>query len=133
MSDRAADDLRARIYQVVGQVLHGAVSTYGDIAAIVGDGCDARAVGYALNEIPKGSESTIPWQRIVNRAGGISTRGPLQRRLLENEGIVFDARGRVDMTRYRWRGPSAEWAAAHGFTPLPAPPGDEEGEQLRLF
>jgi methylated-DNA-protein-cysteine methyltransferase-like protein len=108
------------------------VATYGDIAAIV-RGCDARTVGYALNEIPKRREGEVPWQRIINSQGGISTRGVRQRELLEAEGIVFDARDRVPLARYRWPGPNAEDAAAQGLTPRPAGDADDGAEQLRLF
>ena len=132
-NDDAARKLYQRIYQVVQQVPRGRVATYGDIAAIVGEGCNARTVGDALHDLPSGCEQSIPWQRIINGAGRIRTRGPLQRRLLEAEGVVFDARERVNLARFRWSGPSHDWARAHGFTPLPARHQDDQGEQLRLF
>jgi methylated-DNA-protein-cysteine methyltransferase related protein len=127
--------LYERIYLVVQQVPHGAVATYGDIAAVVAEGCDARTVGYALNELRKGREDEVPWQRIVNAQGGISTPGSLQREVLASEGIPSDLRGRIDLARYRWPGPDRDWAAAHGFAvpaPRPAEP-EEPGGQLRLF
>jgi alkylated DNA nucleotide flippase Atl1 len=45
---------------------------------------------------------------VINHRGQISLRTPvesplLQRLLLEEEGVVFDAEGRVDLTRYRWQ------------------------------
>ncbi|HEU5011843.1 MAG TPA: MGMT family protein [Roseiflexaceae bacterium] len=118
------------IYTVVAEVPHGKVATYGDIAAIVGGGCDARTVGYALNELPEGREQAVPWQRVINREGGISTRGLRQRELLEAEGVAFDAQGRVIMARCRWAGPGAAWAAEHGFNTLPP---RDDAEQLSLF
>jgi methylated-DNA-protein-cysteine methyltransferase-like protein len=123
--------LRRRIYEVVRQVPSGRVATYGDIAMIVG-GCDARTVGYALNAIPKHGAESIPWQRVINAQGGISTSGVLQRKLLEDEGIAFDANGHIALARYRWHGPASEWAAEHGFHVLP-PPSDPPAEQLSLF
>ncbi len=136
MNRHAPDDLpevlKLRIYQVVQAVPAGAVATYGDIAVIVGGGCDARMVGYALNAIPKAGAEDVPWQRIVNAQGGISTKGLLQRRLLEEEGIVFDAEGRIPLEQFRWLGPSATWAAEHGYFELPPRP-REPGEQLSLF
>jgi methylated-DNA-protein-cysteine methyltransferase-like protein len=121
--------LYEKIYTVAEQIPHGMVATYGDIAAIVGGGCDARTVGYALNEIPA-DRPTVPWQRIINRQGGISTRGLAQRELLEAEGVVFDTQDRVIMVRFRWDGPSAEWAAANGFNTLPP---RDDAEQLSMF
>ena len=125
--------LYERIYQVVEQVPYGNVATYGDIAAIVGGGCDARTVGYALNEIPSEREGSVPWQRIINREGGISTRGLRQRQLLESEGVLFDARDHVIMTRFRWAGPDQAWAAEHGFNTLPPRDEGDQAEQLSMF
>src|SRR5262245_2620670 len=121
--------LYERIYDVIAQVPHGLVATYGDIAAIVGGGCDARTVGYALGDMPP-ERGDLPWQRIVAKEGAISTRGLLQRQLLEAEGIAFDTHGHVIMARCHWAGPSAEWAAAHGYHTLPP---RDDAEQLSLF
>ncbi len=55
----------------------------------------------------------------------------VQRKLLEDEGVVFDERDRVDMKRYAWQ-PAAEWLRANGL----AAPADEPpaaGDQPRLF
>lgn len=124
--------LKLRIYEVVEQVPPGFVSTYGDIAAIVGGGIDARTIGQALNQIPKQGAEDVPWQRIINAQGGISTKGLLQRKLLEDEGVVFDANDRIDLRRFRWAGPSAEWAAEHGYQTLP-PRDEPDAEQLSLL
>jgi len=125
------DVLKRRIYDVIAQVPPGTVATYGDIATIVGGGVDARTVGFALNAIPKDDPESLPWQRIINAQGGISTKGLRQRKLLEDEGIVFNDADRIPLMTYRWRGPSAEWAADNGFNVLPSRPG--EGEQLGLL
>ncbi len=93
-------------YAVVRKIPPGRVMTYGDVArAAARPGC-ARRVGYALAAL-RGSDA--PWWRVVNARGGISPRageaGPSlrQRRLLEAEGVVFDAAGRIDLARYRHR------------------------------
>ena len=117
------DPLFARIYEVARQVPPGRVASYGQITEIVGAGCDARMVGYAMAGAPEGGD--IPWQRIVNRQGKISLPGKggeIQRMRLEAEGIIFDARGRIDMERFGWRGP--------GQLDEPEPP---ELEQPSLF
>ena len=61
------------------------------------------SVGWAIRAA---SEDAIPWHRVVNGKGGISTDGEhpgLQRAMLEAEGVVFDARGLVDLEAVGWR------------------------------
>ena len=53
--------------------------------------------------------------------------------LLEAEGVEFDARGHVIMARFRWDGPSAEWATEHGFQTLPPRDEGDRAEQMSLF
>jgi methylated-DNA-protein-cysteine methyltransferase related protein len=122
--------LYARIYLVVQQIPAGAVSSYGDIAAIVGGGSDGRIVGQALGALGARAEA-VPWQRVVSREGTISTRGLQQRALLEAEGVRFDGQDRVLITQHRWAGPDAVWAAANHCHPLP--PRTDPPEQLELF
>jgi methylated-DNA-protein-cysteine methyltransferase-like protein len=126
--------LFARVYEVVKQVPRGKVASYGQIAEIVGAGCDARMVGYAMAGTPEGND--IPWQRIVNREGKISLPGKggvIQRMRLEAEGIVFDARGRIDLKRFGWRGPDPAWATEHGYHVKPHEEESPEPEQPSLF
>ena len=67
----------------------------------------------------------LPWQRIINARGEVSPRkhgeGHLtQRRLLEREGVRFDANGRVDLARHasgRPRRPAIRRPARHGPAP----------------
>jgi methylated-DNA-protein-cysteine methyltransferase-like protein len=53
-------------------------------------------------------ERNIPWHRVINSRGSISTgrvilhEPDLQRLLLEAEGVVFDERGRCDLSVYQW-------------------------------
>ncbi|RKH01112.1 6-O-methylguanine DNA methyltransferase [Corallococcus sp. CA053C] len=121
-----------RIYQACEQVPSGQVATYGDIAAIVGQGCDARTVGHAMAALGSRAAS-VPWQRIINRTGGISTSGPRQRELLEAEGVAFDDTGHVRMEAHHWTGPSEAWARTHGFTVLPPRDAPAPVAQLDLF
>jgi methylated-DNA-protein-cysteine methyltransferase-like protein len=95
-----------RIYDVVRQIPRGRVATYGQIAALAGNARWSRVVGFALHVNP--DTSTIPCHRVINRNGETSSAfafggEDMQRRLLEEEGIVFGADGRVDLKRYRWR------------------------------
>ncbi len=120
------------VYTVTEQVPRGQVATYGDIATIVGHGCDARIVGHALGALGPRSR-TVPWQRIIGRNGRISTSGYGQRELLAAEGVTFDERGQVKLDAHHWAGPSEEWARAHGYQTLPQRPGSAPDPQLRLF
>ncbi len=93
-----------RIYVVVRRIPKGKVATYGQIARIVGR-CTARMVGYAMAAVPEGSR--VPWQRVINAQGMISARSggdgdERQRVMLEKEGVMFDAKGRVDLTVFQW-------------------------------
>ena len=97
-------DLYARIYAVVRQVPRGRVTTYGRVAALAG--CPSpRVVGYAMAAATP--DRGVPWQRVVNARGEISARrggfgAEAQRALLEEEGVPFDARGRIDLARFCW-------------------------------
>lgn len=93
-----------RVYAVVRQVPPGWVTTYGDVATVLGSPRVARHVGFALAAL---GEDDVPWHRVINSRGGISfkgdvARGALQRALLRDEDVVFAGEGRVDLGRYRW-------------------------------
>jgi methylated-DNA-protein-cysteine methyltransferase-like protein len=95
------------VYRVVGVIPEGQVVTYGQVAALLGAPRAARAVGQAMKRCPAGSR--VPWHRVINARGGISLRANVsgmltQRILLEREGVRL-VRHRVNLRRYRWRGP----------------------------
>ncbi len=107
--DPQTSALFPRVYEIVRRVPRGTVTTYGDVAQLVGPGCDARMVGYAMAACP----DDVPWQRVINAQGKISLKGEAaqkQRLRLEAEGIEFDARGKIDLKRFRWAGPGGEFA-----------------------
>ncbi len=121
MTDHSLQDapVYEQIYAVVRQIPGGQVATYGQIAGIVG-GCTARMVGYAMAALP--FDTDVPWQRVINAQGKVSPRSggqgsALQRQLLEEEGVVFDARNRVDFDQVGWPGPDWAWLIQHGFHP----------------
>ncbi len=95
-----------RIYSVVRRIPNGRVATYGQIARLAGlPGC-ARQVGYALHALGEGSD--VPWQRVVNAHGRVSSRreigmDQIQRQLLEAEGLRFDAKDRLDLHSQQWQ------------------------------
>ncbi len=93
-----------RVYAVLREVPKGKVTTYGDIARLIGAPRSARQVGWALHNNP---EPIInPCHRVVFKDGsltdGFAFGGrDIQAQLLEEEGVpVVD--GKVDMKTYRW-------------------------------
>lgn len=102
---REEDNLgyRERVYEIVRRIPAGRVMTYGQIAEILGEGYTPRTVGYVMHA----ADESVPWQRVINAQGGCSTSRVVlppdkQQRMLADEGIVFDARARCDLARYRW-------------------------------
>ena len=96
--------LYEHFYDLIEQIPKGKVATYGDIAKLA-DCKSARAVGFALNQLPEGSK--VPWQRVINSQGKVSPRRNsdghlIQKLILEEEGIIFKE-DKVDLKRYRWR------------------------------
>lgn len=94
-----------RIYSVVEGIPPGRVATYGQVAALAGYPRQARQVGYALHSLP--TDSGVPWHRVINARGEVSLRSDegwegYQRHLLEEEGVVFDQRGRVNLSTFGW-------------------------------
>ena len=97
-------------YRVARRIPRGRVATYGQVAALAGRPRGARLCGYALSAL-RATVHDVPWQRVLGARGagraGISLRDPVgaaaQRALLEREGVVLDARGRVDLRRFGWR------------------------------
>lgn len=80
--------------------------TYGDVARAAGMPGAARVVGYAMRALGR----DVPWQRVLGRknqrAAHITIRDGRgkaeQRRLLEKEGVKFDARGGVSLKDFGW-------------------------------
>ena len=100
-----------QIYNVVRRIPHGRVATYGQIAELAGLPRQPRMVGYALSALSE--YLSIPWHRVINAKGEVSVRSEpdfdqFQRTLLEDEGIEFDAKNRISLTRFRWK-PRSVW------------------------
>lgn len=94
------------VYEVVRKIPKGKVATYGQIAKILGQPRRAKIVGWALHKNPYFGE--VPCHRVVNRNGEISSGfvfgGPMeQRKMLEDEGIIFEEDGKINLNKYSWK------------------------------
>ena len=100
-------EFQTAIYTIVRKCPRGRVISYGAVAMMAGKPRAARAVGAAMRDLP--DDTTVPWWRVINSKGEVSMRdigyGPaIQRKLLEREGIRFNAAGRIDWEKYGWSG-----------------------------
>jgi methylated-DNA-protein-cysteine methyltransferase-like protein len=98
------DPYQERVYELVRRIPAGRVMSYGQIAETLGEGYTARTVGFVMHGA---DENNVPWQRVINAKGGCSTGRmtvpvDLQRKMLEDEGVVFSEKGFCDIERYRW-------------------------------
>ena len=103
-----------QVWNLVRQIPKGKVAAYGQIALMLPppNGVEFEAykafgprwVGGAMANCP----DDVPWQRVINAQGKISERSGAekQRQLLEQEGVEFDAKDRVDFKKYGWKGPN---------------------------
>ena len=99
-----------KVYFYTKKIPKGKVASYGLIAALAGSPRAARQVGWALHVMPPEQYRQIPWHRVVNSKGYISTTchehpPELQKKLLEREGIEIkrkDGLWWVDMQKYLW-------------------------------
>lgn len=97
-------DLRQRVLALVTRIPPGRVMTYGQLALLAGQPGAARQVGFIMNGVLK--EGEVPWQRVINAQGRVSTHklglGELQEELLRAEGVELDDTGRCDLARRQW-------------------------------
>ena len=106
-----------KVYSLVKKIPKGKVMTYGQIGQILD--LNPRVVGWALNRLAKcrgvacyastNGHKNIPWQRVINSKGSISTNKlmniplDLQKKLLEKEGVKFDKNQKTDLKKYLWK------------------------------
>ncbi len=104
-------DFYRQVYAVVRRIPRGRVTSYGRVAAMLGRANAARAVGYALaaSGDKMKNDPPIPWHRVINVAGRISTPdmddgANRQATLLRAEGIAVSDDLRVNLNIYLWEG-----------------------------
>ncbi len=100
-------DFKQRVIKATLQIPKGRVTTYGTLAVMAGLPRGARLVGGILHF--NSDEYNLPWHRVINRMGYISTnchehQKVLQKALLEQEGIAVNEDFVVDLNNYGWWG-----------------------------
>lgn len=94
---------KEKIYELVKTIPAGNVTTYGQLAESLGNKYLARVVGNALHNNP--DPANIPCHRVVNSKGEVAKHFAFggaegQRKKLENDGIVFESDGLIDLQKY---------------------------------
>lgn len=99
-----SSSFQQRLIALIKRIPKGRVATYGHIARLAGNPLGARQVVWALNSTSE--KEKLPWHRVINSRGRISLKPgqgfELQKALLEDEGVRFDANDTVDLDRYLW-------------------------------
>lgn len=102
MIESAGPDFRKRVEALVARIPPGRVMTYGQIAALCGNARAARIVG----GIAHFGDPDLPWQRVVNKSGGLAAGYPGgragHRQVLEAEGLAVGESLRVDVDTLLW-------------------------------
>src|ERR1700690_3340236 len=96
-------DFRQRVEALVAQIPRGRVMTYGQLAAFCGNARAARIVG----GIAHFGNPDLPWQRVVNKSGGLASGYPGGRsghkQVLEAEGVSVSDDYKVDIELLLWQ------------------------------
>src|SRR3954469_19545981 len=100
--EKIDNGFRERVEAVVAQIPQGRVMTYGQLAALCGNARAARIVG----GIAHFGNPDLPWQRVVNKSGGLASGYPGGRsghkQVLEAEGVIVSDDYKVDVESLLW-------------------------------
>jgi len=88
------------VYAVIAAIPCGKVTTYGEIARLIGRPRNSRLVGRTMRGISESQH--LPCHRVVNSQGRLAPGWKEQRVLLLAEGVTLKANGCVDMKRCAW-------------------------------
>jgi len=102
---RIDEEFKLKVYDVVALIPKGKVMSYGQVAAASGAAWAAWEVGQIAHSGP----SDLPWQRVVNKNGGLASGYPGgfegHKKSLEKDGIEVSPDYTVDMERLIWQPP----------------------------
>lgn len=100
---RVDADFKQRVYDLVAQIPKGRVMTYGQVAAY----CGAAWAAWEVGQIAHSGPSGLPWQRVVNKQGGLAAGWPNGGKaahavFLKADGVDVSEDYRVDIARLLW-------------------------------
>jgi len=100
---RVDADFAKRVYALVAQIPRGRVMTYGQIAAH----CGAAWAAWEVGQIAHTGPTDLPWQRVVNKQGGLAVGWPgggrdAHRTALEADGVEVAEDYTVDIKTLLW-------------------------------
>jgi methylated-DNA-protein-cysteine methyltransferase-like protein len=100
---RVDEAFKNRVYELVAQIPEGRVMTYGQIAAL----CGAAWAAWEVGQIAHTGPVDLPWQRVVNKQGGLAVGWPgggraAHRSLLQAEGIEVSDDFKVNIGKLQW-------------------------------
>jgi methylated-DNA-protein-cysteine methyltransferase-like protein len=100
---RVDNEFKERVYDLVSQIPKGRIMTYGQIAALCGAAWAAWEVGQIAHTGPTG----LPWQRVVNKQGGLASGWPnggkiAHAEVLRREGVEVSNDYKVDVGKLLW-------------------------------
>ena len=90
-----------QILSVAACIPVGKVTTYGQIAHLIGRERNARLVGRVLSQAELYGK--FPCHRVVNAMGRLAPAWEDQRHLLWAEGVTFKTNGCVDLKKHQWK------------------------------
>lgn len=100
---RVDSEFKSRVYEIVAAIPKGRVMSYGQIAALAGAAWAAWEVGQIAHTGP----SDLPWQRVVNKNGGLARGYPGglegHKKAIENDGVEVGPEYTVKIEELLWQ------------------------------
>ena len=106
MSVIQISEFTEKVIKQIRSIPAGKVATYKQIAELAGKPQGSRGVAWILHSCS--TTYKLPWHRVLNSKGKISFEPNshnfrLQKKCLENEGVVFSREGQLDLTKFQWK------------------------------
>lgn len=93
-----------QVIRIIQSIPEGKVMTYGGVARAAGSPRGARQVVRILHSMSR--KYKLPWHRVINAKGMIALTedesNSLQKLYLQEEGIIFNENGVVDLKQYQF-------------------------------